>query len=120
MRRGECIEREKVFLGLLEQAADLRDGGLQTLDHLSEALARLGSVLGGEKLPQGRGDETSLGGAAVLLHCPDEVHGAALPRTRQDPLDRVLEALVLVGDRETDSLKAAGPERAQELNPERL
>jgi len=35
-------------------------------------------------------------------------------------LDRVLEALVLVRDRKTDTLKPAGPQRAQELDPEGL
>ena len=54
MRRGECVEREEVLLGVFHQPADLRDSRLQVFDDLDHALARLAAVLGGEQLPEGR------------------------------------------------------------------
>lgn len=49
-----------------------------------------------------------------------EVRGAALPRARQDTLDRVLEPFVVVRDRQAHALKATRSQGAQELDPERL
>jgi hypothetical protein len=54
------------------------------------------------------------------MHRPDEMHGTALPRAGQDASDRGLQPLVVVGDHELHAVQAAGPERAQELRPERL
>ncbi len=83
-----------------------------------DALARGLAALGLEDLPQRRRDETALGGPAVGVHVAHEVHRAALPRTPEHPLDRRLEALVVVGDRQAHSGQAASSQGAQELDPE--
>ncbi len=54
------------------------------------------------------------------MHVADEMDRATLPRAGQDPLDRRLEALVLVGHREADALEATGAKPTQEIEPERL
>ena len=56
----------------------------------------------------------------VAEHVAEEVDGAALPRRAEDLRDRVLEALVRVGDAQPDAGQAAGAQRAQELAPEAL
>ncbi len=121
MRLWEGVEREEVFLGVfLQELADLSDCRLESLQDLGHALAGLFAVLGGEQLSEGRGDQPALGRPAVLVHIPDEMHGAALPRARQDTLDRVLQSFVMVGDRQAHPVKAACPQGADELDPERL
>lgn len=50
----------------------------------------------------------------------DEVDRAALPGTVEDPRNRRLQALVVIGDRELDPGQPAGPQLAQELDPEAL
>lgn len=72
VRGRKGIEGEQVLLGLLEQATDLGHGGLQALDHLAHALARLASALGLEELAQRGGDQSTLGGPAVLVHIAHE------------------------------------------------
>ena len=54
------------------------------------------------------------------MHIADEVHGAALPRAAEHPGDRVLEALVGVGDAQAHAVQAAAAQRSEELAPERL
>ena len=93
---GEGGEGQQVLLGVLEQPGDLRRHRLEALDDLGDALARLLAAFGVEHLSQGGGDQAVLGGPAVLMHRPDEVHTAALPRARQDAGDRGLQALVMI------------------------
>jgi len=73
-----------------------------------------------KELAQGGGDQPALGGPAVLVHVADEVRRAALPRAGKHPLDRVPQAFVLVRDGQAHAPKPAGPQRAQELDPEGL
>ena len=56
----------------------------------------------------------------VALHVAQEVHGAALPGAAEHLGDRLLQALVGVGDAEPHAVQAAGQETAQELAPEGL
>ena len=98
MRRRERVEGDQVLLGLLEQGGDLRRGLLKPPDHLACALACLSAALGVEDLAQGGGDKATLGRAAVLVHVAHEVNRATLPGTGEHALDRILQALVLVGD----------------------
>jgi len=51
-------------------------------------------------------------------HVTSEVHRAALPWTAEHPGDRVLEALVLIGDRQPHPSQPAALQAAQELDPE--
>jgi hypothetical protein len=48
------------------------------------------------------------------------MHTAALPRTREDARDRVRQPLVVIADGQAHAVQTAGPQRAQELRPERL
>ena len=73
-----------------------------------------------EDLPESGRDEAAFGAAAVALHVSDEMDGASLPRAGEDTFDRFLEALVLIGHRETHPRQPSGAEPAQELEPERL
>lgn len=107
MRGGERVEREEVFLGVLQELADLRDGWPEALEHLRHSFLCLRAVLRGEQLPQSGGYEAALGGPAVLVHIPNEMHGAA--RTRKDTLDRVLEPFMMIRDRQAHALQAARP-----------
>ena len=75
-------------------------------------------ALGVEDLAQGGGDHAALGRAAVLVHIPDEVDGAALPGAAQHPGDRPLQPLVGIGGAEAHVGEAAGAQAAQELDPE--
>ena len=91
----ERHERQQVFLGLLEQLADLRRDRLQAGEDVGQAAAGLVTVDGGK---------TSLSAADTrprwagwqwpCMVCSDEVHVAA-PRCVQDPRDR-LQALVML------------------------
>ena len=56
----------------------------------------------------------------MLVHVADEVRRAALPGAGKHPLDRVPQAFVLVRDGQAHAPKPAGPQRAQELDPEGL
>ena len=53
-------------------------------------------------------------------HVAQEVHRAALPRAAEDLANRGPEPVVAVRDAEADAAQAAGPQRPEELAPERL
>src|SRR5712691_8279944 len=80
VRLWEGVEGDQVLFRLLEQLGDLRRRAAQPRDHLADAFARLLAAVGVEDLAQRRGDEPALRGPAVLVHVPDEVDRAALPR----------------------------------------
>jgi hypothetical protein len=73
-----------------------------------------------KELADGAGDQRLLGLGDVAEHVAREVHRAALPGAAEDLADRAPEPLVRVGDTQPDAVQAAGPQRAQELAPERL
>ena len=77
-------------------------------------------AVGVEDLAEGGGDHGALVRPAVAVHVADEVHGAALPGAAEHPGDRGLQPFVVVGDAQADAVEAAGAQRAQELEPERL
>src|SRR5579872_2592266 len=68
----ERVERDQVFLGVLEQVADLWCGRLQTTDDLGRTVAGLVAVFGVEDLSRGGGDQAALVAAAVREHVADE------------------------------------------------
>jgi hypothetical protein len=70
----EQVERDQIFLGVLEQPADLRGDRLKAGDHVTDPLARLLLVLGVEHLSQRGSDQAALVTTAVVVHVSDEVH----------------------------------------------
>ena len=94
------VEGDEILLGLLEQPADLRRDSAEALEDVPDPLAGVGLIFGIEHLPQRSGDQAALIAAAVREHVSDEVHGAPLPRAGQHPGDGVLEAFVLIRDRQ--------------------
>src|SRR4029453_13358997 len=64
--------------------------------------------------------ERALRRPTVLVHIPDEVDRAPLPRACEHPGDRVGQALVRVTHAQADAVEAAALERSEELAPERF
>lgn len=112
----ERHERQQVFLGGLQQLADLRRDRRQPGENVGQAAAGLGAIGGVEDLAQRGRHQPALGGTTVAVHVAHEVHAAALPRRVEDPRDRRLQALVMVGDHESQTGQAAGPRKSSVQN----
>ncbi len=61
----ECVERDQVLLGVLEQPADLRAERLEAREDMAESFAGLVAVFGVEHFSQRGGDQAALIAAAV-------------------------------------------------------
>ena len=92
----------------------------ELVNDLDQPLARLDQAAGLEDAADGRGDHGLLGLADMAEHVAEEMDGAPLPRAAKHLGDRLLEALVGVGDAQPDARQPAGAQAAQELAPERL
>ena len=95
---GEGVEGEQILLGALQHRGDLRQRPLQPRDCLTDQLARLDTVVGVEDRADQRRDHPLLLLADVAERLAQEVDGAALPGAAEHLRDRVLQALVRVGD----------------------
>ena len=93
---GQCSEgnawnaRTFVF-GLVEQAGDLRQPGLELSDRVREAPACVDAVGGGEELADQGAERVVLVLAHVATEVAQEVDRAALPRRAEHPCDRGLQ-----------------------------
>ena len=115
----QLVERQQLRLRCLQQAGDLGRGRGELVNDLDQPLARLDQAAGLEDAADGRGDHGLLGLADMPEHVTQEMDGAPLPRAAKHLGDRLLEALMGVGDAQPDARQPAGAQAAQELAPER-
>jgi hypothetical protein len=80
----------------------------RAVNDLDQPRARLGQAAGLEAAADGRGHHGLLGLAGMPEHVAQEMDGAPLPRAAKHLGDRLLEALVGVGDAQPDSGQPAG------------
>ena len=116
----EGVEGQQLGLGVLQQAGDLGGMGAQLLDDLVETAAGLGGGGGGEDPADRARDQRLLRPGDVAEHVAQEVDCAALPPAAKHLRDGGLQAGVRIGDAQLDAVQAMGPQRPQELPPERL
>jgi hypothetical protein len=83
--------------------------GAELVDDLAQPLACLDGRGGGEDPADRARHQRLLGAADVAEHVSEEVDGAALPAAAQHLADRVLQALMGVGDTQLDAIQPTGP-----------
>ena len=81
----------------------------QLVDDLTKPSPRLGGGGSNEDLADRARHQRLLRPADVAEHVAEEVDGAALPAAAQHLADRVLQALMGVGDAQLDAIQPTGP-----------